>query len=252
MKTYSKQSRHLATIITGVGLTFFSITAKAETIGYEQSPGHFGGFFANLADEFQLDQSALIRNITWWGGYLSGYRDPPPVADNVIIRLFADHSGKPGMLLGGFHVGNDVNRVATGDFVNPPGPPDDFDPFPGRPEFKYSFDLPEPILAKANTRYWLSIINNVPASDEFAWEVSDSPINPGIRVTSVDPVFGPWEPYFVLGGPLSLPPNVAFQVGIDPVVVSDSPEPSSVILLATVVGLMMFVGRRRMARRWIS
>ena len=107
------------------------------------------------------------------------------------------------------------------------------------------------ILAKANTRYWLSIID-MPVSDEFAWEVSDSPINPGIRVTSVDPVFGPWEPYFVLGGPLSLPPNVAFQVGIDPVVVSDSPEPSSVILLATVVGLMMFVGRRRMARRWIS
>jgi len=122
VKTYSKQYRHLATIITGVGLTFFSITAKAETIGYEQSPGHFGGFFANLADEFQLDQSALIRNITWWGGYLSGYSVPPPVADNVIIRLFADHSGKPGVLLGDFHVGNDVNRVATGDFVTPLNP----------------------------------------------------------------------------------------------------------------------------------
>src|SRR5882672_11027314 len=59
VKTYSKQSRNLATIITGVGLTFFSITAEAETIGYEQSPGHFGGIFSNLADEFQLDQSAL-------------------------------------------------------------------------------------------------------------------------------------------------------------------------------------------------
>jgi hypothetical protein len=74
VKTYSKQSRNLATIITGVGLTFFSITAEAETIGYEQSPGHFGGIFSNLADEFQLDQSALIRNITWWGGYSQGYR----------------------------------------------------------------------------------------------------------------------------------------------------------------------------------
>jgi hypothetical protein len=244
VKTYSKQYRHLATIITGVGLTFFSITAKAETIGYEQSPGHFGGFFANLADEFQLDQSALIRNITWWGGYYNTYGDfPPPVADNVIIRLFADHSGKPGVLLGAFHVGNDVNRVATGDFENPPELPDFPDPFPGRPEFKYSFDLPEPILAKANTRYWLSIID-MPVSDEFAWEVSDSPINPGFQVTSVDPVFGPWE--------REAGDNTAFQVGIDPVVVSDSPEPSSVILLATVVGLTMFVGRRRMARRWIS
>ena len=245
MKTY----RHLATIITGVGLTFFSITAEAETIGYEQSPGHFGGYFANLADEFQLDQSALIRNITWWGGYYNTYGDfPPPVADNVTIRLFDDHSGKPGVLLGDFHVGNDVNRVATGDFVNPPDPDISF---PGRAEFKYSFDLPEPILAKANTRYWLSIID-MPVSDEFAWEVSDSPINPGFLETSVDPVFGPWEPYFVLGGPMNLPPNVAFQVGVDPVRVSDSPEPSSVILLATVAGLMMFVGKRRMARRWIS
>jgi len=91
-------------------------------------------------------------------------------------------------------------------------------------------------LAKANTRYWLSIID-MPVSDEFAWEVSDSPINPGFQVTSVDPVFGPWVP--------DAADNVAFQVGIDPVEVSDSPEPSSVILLATVVGLTMFVGRRR-------
>jgi hypothetical protein len=76
-------------------------------------------------------------------------------------------------------------------------------------------------LAKANTRYWLSIID-MPVSDEFAWEVSDSPINPGFQVTSVDPVFGPWVP--------DAADNVAFQVGIDPVEVSDSPEPSSVIL----------------------
>ena len=69
VKTYSKQYRNLATIITGVGLTFFSITAEAETIGYEQSPGHFGGFDSDgpgitVADEFQLDQSAFIQNIT--------------------------------------------------------------------------------------------------------------------------------------------------------------------------------------------
>jgi hypothetical protein len=249
MKTYSKQSRNLATIITGVGLTFFSITAEAETIGYEQSPGHFGAFgsdgqVGSVADEFQLDQSALIRNITWWGGYDSTVEFPPPVADDFTIRLFADQSGKPGVLVGEFNVGNDANRVATGDFVNPPGPPDDFDPFPGRAEFKYSFDLPGSFVAKANTRYWLSIVN-VPVTDGWDWEVSDSPINPGVQRSFMDPVFGPWEPYFVLGGPMSLPPNTAFQVGIDPVEVSDSPEPSSVILLATVVGLTMFMGRRR-------
>ena len=99
MKNYSKQYRNLATIITGVGLTFFSITAEAETIGYEQSPGHYlGGFqsdgeLVTVADEFQLDQSALIRNITWWGGYLDSIDFPPPVADDVNIRLYADQGG---------------------------------------------------------------------------------------------------------------------------------------------------------------
>jgi len=242
MKTYSKQYRHLATIITGVGLTFFSITAEAETIGYEQSPGHFGGFSSDgqvitVADEFQLDQSAFIRNITWWGGYGNTVEFPPPVADDFTIRLFADQSGEPGVLLGDFHEGNNVNRVATGDFVNPPDPRDVFDPFLGRAEFKYSFDLPGSFLAEANTRYWLSIIN-VPVTDAWVWEVSDSLINLGVQRSSPlwTPVFGPWVPWF---------DNTAFQVGIDPVVVSDSPEPSSVMLLATVVGLTMFVGRRR-------
>jgi hypothetical protein len=227
VKTYSKQYRHLATVITGVGLTFFSITAEAETIGYEQSPGHFGGFDSNglvftVADEFQLDQSALT------------------------IRLFTDQSGEPGVLVGEFNVGNNANRVATGDFVNPPNP-DPGASFPGRAEFKYSFDVPGPFTAKANTRYWLSILN-VPVTDAWVWEVSDSLINLGVQRSFMgSPVFGPWEPYL---------DNTAFQVGIDPVVVSDSPEPSGVILLATVVGLTMLWkgdgGGRREPHRAVS
>jgi hypothetical protein len=244
VKTYSKQSRHLATIITGVGLTFFSITAEAETIGYEQSPGHRAGFTSDgqvytVADAFQLDQSAFIRNITWWGGYGNTGDFPPPVADDFTIRLFADQSGKPGVLVGDFNVGNNVNRVATGDFVNQPVPDPDF-PFPGQAEFKYSFDLPGPFLAKANTRYWLSIIN-VPVSDIWLWEVSGSLINLGVQQSRMDPVFGPWVPF----DPAGNEDNTAFQLGIDRVGVSDIPELSTVMLLATVVGLTMFVGRRR-------
>jgi hypothetical protein len=237
VKTYSKQSRHLATIITGVGLTFFSITAEAETIGYEQSPGHRAGFTSDgqvytVADAFQLDQSAFIRNITWWGNYAHDKSFPPPVADDFTIRLFADQDGEPGVLLGDFLEGNNVNRVATGDFVLPYPP--------GTTEFKYSFDLPGSFLAKANTRYWVSIIN-VPVADAWVWEASRSLINLGVqRNFRGSPVFGPWEPYFDV-----FANNTAFQVEIDPVRVSDSPEPSSVILLATVAGLTMFVGRRR-------
>ncbi len=252
MKTYSKQ--YLATIITGVGLTFFSITAVAETIGYEQSPGHYlGGFqsdgeLVSVADEFQLDQSALIRNITWWGGYLDNLDSPPPVVDDVNIRLYADQGGKPGVLLRDFHVGNNVNRVATGDWLTPPFPDPEF-PFPGRLEFKYSSDLPGSFLAAANTRYWLSIVApTFPDEQPLLWEVSDSPINPSVRQSFAaggvkNAVFGPSIPTETGRGF----DNTAFQVWIDPVEVppSDSPEPSSVILLATVVGLTMFVGRRR-------
>ena len=143
VKTYSKQYRHLATIITGVGLTFFSITAEAETIGYEQSPGQSAGFTSDgqsytVADEFQLDQSALIQNISWWGGYAHDIRYPPPVADDFTIRLFTDQGGEPGVLLGEFHEGNNVNRVDTGIFLFAPNP--DADDL-GKTEFKYSFDL---------------------------------------------------------------------------------------------------------------
>ena len=207
MKNYSKQSRNLATIIMVVGFMFFSITAQADTVVYEQSPGHFGGFGSDgqvitVADEFQLDQAASIRNITWWGGYGNTVDFPPPVADHFTIRLFTDNGGKPGVLLETFKMANNVNRVATGDFVNPP---DSSLGFLGRAEFKYSFNLPRPFPAEANTRYWLSIIN-VPVSDIWVWEVSGSLINLGVQRSFMDPVFGPWEPYF---------DNTAFQLGID-------------------------------------
>jgi hypothetical protein len=213
MKGNTKYWQNLATSIVIVESMLFSITAEAETIFYEQSPGHFGGFFSDgqditVADEFQLDQSALIRNISWWGGYGSTVDFPPPVADDFTIRLFTDDGGIPGALVRTFHVGNNANRVATRDFVNPPDlgdPNNPDDDYPGRAEFKYSFNLPKPFPADANTRYWLSI-TNVPSSDSWVWEVSDSLINLGVQRSFDDPVFGPWEPASV---------NTAFQLKTD-------------------------------------
>ena len=132
----------------------------------------------------------------------------------------------------------------------PPFPDPEF-PFPGRLEFQYSSELPGSFLAAANTRYWLSIISKTftdPIGEQnWVWEVSHSPITPSVRESFAaggvkNGVFGPWIPTETERGF-----NTAFQVGIDPVGVPPSgiPEPSSVILLATVVGLTMFVGRRR-------
>jgi hypothetical protein len=55
--------------------------------------------------------------------------------------------------------------------------------------------LPEPFAAEANVRYWLSILN-VPDADTWVWEGSGSLENLGVQRTIVDPVSGPWEPYF--------------------------------------------------------
>lgn len=135
-----------------------------------------------------------IQNITWWGGYL-GSNLPTPSTDNFTIRLFSDNNGTPGALVLVLAVGNDASRTATGDFVNPPQYP----VFPGRAEFKYSFNLPQPFLVNANTRYWLTI-DNVPNSDSWVWEVSGSQINLGVQRRFSG---GPWEPYF---------DNTAFQI----------------------------------------
>lgn len=205
MKNRSKYWQHLATIIIVGGLMSFTITAAAAgTVAYEQSPGHFGGFLSDgqvitVADEFQLNQSTLINNITWWGGYASTNL-PTPLADNFTIRLFTDNGGQPGALVQTFAVGNNASRTTTGDFVNPPDPNSGFE---GRPEFKYSFNLPTAFPADANTRYWLSIIN-VPSSDSWVWEVSTLCPNPDcVQRSFADPVLGPWFPYF---------DNTAFQL----------------------------------------
>ena len=167
MKNHRKYWQNVVATITVIGSLLFS-TAEAETIAYEQSPGHFGGFVSDgqitVADEFHLSQSTTINKIVWWGGYLN----TSPSTDNFTIRLFADNGGKPGALIQVFSVGNNASRIATGNYVNPPSPG-----FVGRPEFSYSFTLFVAFAADGNTRYWVSIVN-VPSSDIWVWEVSDS------------------------------------------------------------------------------
>jgi len=184
-------------------MVFLSSPAEAETVVYEQSPGHFGGFSSDgqgltVADDFLLGRQMPIHSIMWWGGY--GSTDLSVLADdNFTIRLLSDDGGKPGALIQAFAVGNNASRTATGNFVNPPDPVVGFE---GRAEFQYSFTLPADFPAEGNTRYWLSIVN-VPSSDIWVWEVSGSQINLGVQRSFGDPVLGPWDPFF---------DNTAFQL----------------------------------------
>jgi hypothetical protein len=202
MKTYTRYWKDFTTTLIVLGLMFSSTPVSAAgIIAYEQPPGHFGGVGSDgplftVADEFQLDQSTLIKNITWWGGYYA--TSVPGPGDNFTIQLFADSDGQPGTLIQAFNIPSyALMRTATGDLATPPDPEGGF---AGTTEFKYSFNLPTPFWAEANTRYWLSIIN-VPGFGEWLWEASDSLTNLGIQRSFLS---GPWEinPY----------DNVAFRL----------------------------------------
>src|SRR6185436_5506776 len=107
----------------------------------------FGGFDSDgsvftVADEFRFTKNALIGSLSWWGGYAN----PPPGPDSFSLQLFNDAGGHPGILLAGFQIGS-IQKVATGNFVNPGAHPD----------YQYSAALQTPFLAEANVTYWLSI-----------------------------------------------------------------------------------------------
>jgi hypothetical protein len=204
MKSYTRYWQNVLAILIVSGLMFFPRTAQAAgSIVYEQAPDHFGGVgsgnhVAVVADEFQLGQPTLVTNITWLGGYANVLGFSVPSVDNFTVLLYADNGGQPGALLQAFYVGNNALRTATGNWVNPPrpDPDDDEDGFPGRPEFEYSFNLPAVFLAEANTRYWLSIVNmlmDTGVDDDWVWETSASPLNPGIQRSFFDS--GTWTPY---------------------------------------------------------
>jgi hypothetical protein len=185
--------------------------------GYQQLPGHFGGFGSDggqwtVADDFQFGQDTLVGSLTWWGGDLN----PPNGPDNFRVSLFSDSGGHPGSLLDVFDFGQ-VNAVATGQFVNAP------DLYP---EFEYSASFPTLFAARAGVKYWVSIVD-LPA-DIWLWEASSSSLNPGVQRESYG---GAWQPYY---------DNTAFRL----VAV---PEPSSALLLtAGFAGLVWLLRRRRL------
>ena len=164
-----------------VYLLLQSPLVQAQNYVYEQLPGQFGGFSSDgivltVADNFELDQNALISGLVWWGGYFN----PPPGSDNFTISLYSDNGGQPGTVLEQYDLGV-VNAVATGLFVNPP------DLYP---EFEYSANLPTPFLAQAGVTYWLSIVN--PPADVWLWEASASPLDPGVERSFNG---GAWQPF---------------------------------------------------------
>ncbi len=215
-------------------------------IVFEQLPNRSGGPAADTdyisgnglpywqleADNVLLNESALIRHITWWGFY-GGDSDPSPGADDpptgpetMRIRLYSARAGD------GLPNSSDIlfeasllnpSRTATGRRILTPTAPD---------EYRFDADLAVPFTLMSGNPYWLEIVQFGDQASLFRWEHGTGLIN-GRAFNN--PIVPNW--YGTEG-------SFAFQL-------STIPEPSSLSLLSLCVLLNTSwgLGGRRVAPR---
>jgi hypothetical protein len=147
-------------------LSVFVLDAQALT--YRQAPWHIGYLvsakgLSEFADHFQFDQDASIQNLSWWGGHADS--NMPISPENLIVKLYADDAGLPGVLLTDFQVGP-ITKVATGRNIF-----NFSESYPNEvyAEYKYSATLIKPFQAKAGIKYWLSIVDSQSSLQVAPW-----------------------------------------------------------------------------------
>jgi hypothetical protein len=158
--------------------------------GTEQLPKEFYGADSDtnnsiVADDFMLPRSANLGRIEWWGGHGAPWGAPP---EDFTVRVYADAGGQPGALLRTYGPGLNVTREATGRTVTPV-----WDPMFANPEYRYAFDLPEPLPVDAQTLYWLSVASPSGGST-WIWKSTATTARPGVQLRYA-PAEGPWEPW---------------------------------------------------------
>lgn len=207
-------------------------------IVFEQLPNRSGGPAADTdyisgnglpywqleADNVLLNESAVIRHITWWGFYgldfdqSPGAHDPPAGLETMRIRLYGARTsdGLPDSLSILFEQTLvNPSRTNTGRTLLLPGAP---------AEYRFEADLGNPIGLSSNVLYWLEIVQFGDQSSLFRWEYGTGRING--RAFS-NPIVPNW---FGTEG------SFAFQL-------STIPEPSSLCLVSLCVLLNTFWGR---------
>ena len=177
-----------------------------------------------IADDFQLQSGAsTITDFHWWGVY--AFSNTPTAPDNFLIRIFADISGAPDVVpIFEFVVGN-VSRADTGT--------DEGGVFDGD-VYAYFAEI-SPLALSANTKYWLSIINDTGADtdDNWAWAYDEPTGNPQISYRFLDG--NAWLPF---------ESRMGFQLTND--ALTAVPEPASIALfVAGLLGLGWLDGRRK-------
>jgi hypothetical protein len=209
-----------------------STPLAADTLLYQQTADNFGavdsqnqpdgaGNFATAYDNFTLGTADNIDAVTWVGSYFND-----PVRGTITsfqVTIYADSGGIPGAALDTTTISGNANETSLGtDFRN-------------FPEFSYSATLSSVFAADAGTQYWLSV---EPSLDfpQWAWETSSGAGDPGDH-----------KSYAVFEGSPSVVPNdLAFSLR-GSAASGTIPEPYSIVLLATVIGLVAISQRRRKA-----
>ena len=170
-----------------------------------------------VADDFVLQPGATtITDIHWTGLYAEANT---PGTDNFTIRFYADNSGNPAASPFQTYIfGSSVNRTDTGIDIL------------GFDLYSYSVDI-SPLSLSANTRFWLSIVNNTNSDpdDNWSWGAAEGGNS---RFVLSD---GIWR---------ENTRGLDFQLtGIREPVLTGIPEPASMLLL--LLGFAVLALRRK-------
>ena len=185
-----------------------------------------------LAEDFVLGPASTVTDIHWTGSYLHS----PASTDSFAIRFYDDDAGLPESVpFAEYPVGNQVNRTFEGNNGF-------FD------IYSYRVDIP-PLTLTANTRVWLSIVNDtslVGSVNAWLWAGEN---DPGFVPSTTPPIIdsyvglrslpGPWQENMLGTNRLALD----FQLTDDNLAV---PEPTSIATWTLLgLGAVGFHRRRR-------
>jgi hypothetical protein len=160
--------------------------APPQHAAYEQALLNDGGGVASSptgtewADSFVLTAAGSIKRIIWWGSYAF------PTTDTFTIRIYADDAGQPGTELGTYTASAAPMDLALGQVSFEP-------PYSYIYTWQFEYVLPTPLAVQANTRYWISIVNDQTVTN-WLWQASDSTREPGLQFRAATPTGSPWTP----------------------------------------------------------
>ena len=207
-------------LVSACSLLYTSFVEAAQIYSQGPTPNTFSrsdepDFGKRLADDFELSSAGTILSVEWLGIY--PFTNNPTPTDDFTIYFYSDAGNTPGSLLATHAVGNSVNRTPSGNI-------DSWN------AFNYRANIGAGLSVVANTRIWLSIVNNTsPHAQFWAWATNFPDTQPfGLAHRSSN------------GGatwPEAFNETLTFALHDTSVI----PEPSTIAL--AIVGLLIACGR---------